>query len=91
MGDCPAKSDNHLGYGWLHTCILEQLTLYPWGIGLIGCVNRDMIEIDEIKETIEASNDSLVDDNEEVYSNKANETSKDIGSFPVCFISSYPL
>ena len=36
-------------------------------------------EIDESKETIEALNDSL-DDNEEVYSNKFKEKSKDIES-----------
>ena len=42
-------------------------------------------EIDEIKETIEALNDSL-DDNEEVYSNESKEKSKDIESQPAYYI-----
>ena len=40
-----------------------------------------------MKETIEALNDSL-DDNEEVYSNESKE---DIESHPAYFIFSYPL
>ena len=42
-------------------------------------------EIDEIKETIEALNDGL-DDNEEVYSNESKEKSKDIESQPAYYI-----
>ena len=43
-----------------------------------------------LKETIEALNDSL-DDNEEVYSNESKEESKDIESHPAYFILLYPL
>ena len=42
------------------------------------------------KETIEALNDSL-DDNEEVYSKESKEESKGIESHPAYFILSYPL
>ena len=43
-----------------------------------------------LKETIEALNDSL-DDNEEVYSNESKEKSKDIESQPAYYILLYPL
>ena len=43
-----------------------------------------------LNETIEALNDSL-DDNEEVYSNKSKEESKDIESRPAYFILLNPL
>ena len=43
-----------------------------------------------LKETIEALNDSL-DDNEEVYSSESKEKSKDIESHPAYFILLYPL
>ena len=44
----------------------------------------------ELKETIDALNDSL-DDNEEVYSNESKEKYKDIESHPTYSILSYPL
>ena len=46
--------------------------------------------MEEVKETIEALNDSL-DDNEEVYSNKSQEKFKDIESQPAYYILLYPL
>ena len=47
-------------------------------------------EIDEVKETIKALNNSL-EDNEEVYSNNSKEKSKDIESIPAYLIVSSPL
>ena len=57
---------------------------------LINVFNNLQLQNDEIKETIEALNDSL-DDNEEVYSAESKEKTKDIESKPAYFILLYPL
>ena len=51
---------------------------------LIDVFNNLQLQKDEIKETNEALNDSL-DDNEKVYSNKSMEKSKDIEPHPAFF------